>query len=122
VILHSGELESIDGDKLLGVLASDEERGIDYAKTLLGIERELRSNFVKRYLGGMLVNEPGPVKSIKQGELQMADNGLDEELQVIGGKLSATLHARQVDGKVLPRDEMVALHRGYSKYHKLKKA
>lgn len=117
---ETGDLESIDGDKLLAVLAADEERGIDYARTLLDIERNVRSNFVKRYLGGMLVKEHGPVKAVKHSELQMADSQSAPSLQAIGRKISQVLNERQIDGKVLPRDEMVALHRGYSKFHRPK--
>jgi hypothetical protein len=116
---EDGQLESIDGDKLLKALMADQDRGIDYAHQLLAIERGIRSNNVKRFLGALLLKEPGPIKTLKSYQLDPGPNGKESDHER-AAKLNEVVQERGTDGKLLPRDELVALHRGYSKARKPK--
>jgi hypothetical protein len=111
-----GTLEKIDGDKLLETLVSDPDRGIDYARQMTGIERALRANYVRQFLAGMRSDVRHQPRVIKDSELVTSEDDTEHRKQR-AHMLGVLLAERTTGGAILPRDEAVIQHRGYSDAH-----
>jgi len=87
---------------LLKELAAS-DRAAEYAQTLFGAYRELRADFVHRYLQAMTSDKPVEVRVKAAGHR--------------GERLAAVVGSRAIGDLMLPRDQAVAQHRAYSAAH-----
>lgn len=107
---HDGN-KVLDGDRFLKELASS-ERALEYAQALFGTYRELRADYVHRYLRAM-VSETPIERRIKPPA------ALDEKSTTIRNRMVAEIGGRAVNGLMLPRDQAVAeLHTYSDAYHR----
>lgn len=95
----------LDGDMFLkGLAASD--RALEYAQTMFGTFRELRADFVHRYLQAMVSEVP-----VEQRIKVPAH-------QEIGERMQSEISRRAIGGLLLRRDQAAAEHRAYSGAHR----
>lgn len=94
----------LDGDMFLKGLATS-DRALEYAQTMFGSFRELRADFVHRYLQAMVSEVPieQRIRAPKVGE--------------IGQRMATEVGRRAIGGLLLPRDQAAAEHRAYSSVH-----
>ena len=98
----------LDGDMLLKELAAS-NGATEYAQTLFSSYREMRADFIHRYLHAMVSEVPveGRIK-VRAGER--------------GERVTSEIDRRSIEGLSLPRDQAAAEHRAYSDaHHRLKK-
>jgi hypothetical protein len=93
----------LDGDMLLKELAAS-DRAAEYAQTLFGSYREVRADFIHRYLQAMVSETPiERLIKVPAGER--------------GERMTGEIGKRAIDGLLLPRDQAAAEHRAYSDAH-----
>lgn len=126
-----GNLLSLDGDKLIEVLATDPEKGMGYAQKLLDLKRRFQAEYVRKYLETMRSDVHGDVRVFQDSDIAPPEDPRIKEPHVTAGSIklyenrkarhemiTGVLGERAINGLVLPRDEAVAQHRAYSKYYR----
>jgi hypothetical protein len=94
---------NLDGDMLLKELAAS-DRATEYAQTLFGSYREMRADFIHRYLQAMMSEAP-------------VERRIKVPVGERGERMTSEIGKRAVDGLLLPRDQQAAEHRAYSDAH-----
>lgn len=130
---EDGNMESLNGDKLLEVLVNDLERGIGNAQRLLDLKRQFQSQYVRNYLRAMRSDLYGDMRVIRESDInppvpaiahseegQPITDKLYESRKVRQQNITGVLGERALNGSVRVRDEAVAQHRAYSQYHRRK--
>jgi hypothetical protein len=130
---EDGSMATLNGDKLLEVLVNDPEKGIGNAQRLLDLKRQFQSEYVRNYLRAMRSDVYGNRRVIRESDInppvptisgtedgQPTTDKLYESRKVRQKIITGVLGERAIDGSVRVRDEAVAQHRAYSKYHRRK--
>ena len=117
---QQGRLVSLNGDRLVEILVTEPDQGIRNAQLLIDLERGARAEYVRGFLSAMQSKVQEPLYSIDESELQHSGTGERRKARVTA--MAGIVAARSIvteDGlpKILPRDELVAHHHGYSRLH-----
>lgn len=100
----------LDGDKLLKELAIS-NGAVEYAQILSGASRELRADFVHRYLLGM-VSEVAIEQRIEQYP------GMTRKSRQVNEHMAGEIVKRTANGLLLPREQAAIRHRALSSIHR----
>ena len=110
----NGEPQSINANDALEALVNDSDHGIEYAAQLLGIQRRLRADSVRRFLHSMMSTQHVEPRLPRIARSSKA--GVDSEQRIEHAQ--HLFQSRQnVHGQVLPRDNFVVDHRTHSAIH-----
>jgi hypothetical protein len=106
---------TLHGDALIEDLLNDPEAGMTYARDLSDLRREVRADYVQRWLQTMRLTERFGYTPVNR-QLQMP--GSSDERKRQHRILSEEVSKRAVDGEMTPADTHVSLHRSHSKLYR----
>lgn len=114
---HEDGTTTLDADKFIEELVNDPNAGITNAIELRKIHRELRADYVHRFLSAMLIDQKIKPRRIFPNELKVEEGGSPFE-RSRSKILINEVGKRSIDGMLSPADQQLIQHRAYSRvYH-----
>ncbi len=106
----------LDGQAFIANLVNDPEAGMTNARELLKIRREVRADYVHRFLKAMQTKQPiEPHRSMKSVSGEAPERIKENEfLSGVWRTVSAEIGKRAIDGLLTPADQQLIQHRAYS--------
>jgi hypothetical protein len=113
VHLNDDGLQVLNGEQFMQDLVHDPDSGMTNAGQLLRLHRELRADYVHRFLRSMQSSDPIKPRRIHASDMEVkaGDNDFSRgKKQVIAQEVAA----RAIGGMLTPADQQLIQHRAYS--------
>ena len=105
---------TLNGEDFITKLVNDPEAGITNAIELLKIHREVRADYVHRFLKAMRSKERIKPRNIRPNSLEVTDED-NEFTRGLKRTVVKEMGSRSIDGLLTPADQQLIRHRAYSR-------
>lgn len=104
----------LHGEKFIETLVTDPEAGMTNAKQLLDIYRDVRANYVHRFLDAMELRTPLDAHEFIKDAMQDVPEHASEFTKKRRITMSQEVGKRAIDGKLTVADRQLIRHKGWS--------